>query len=383
MVTNLSKQEITDLVTPIALVDLERLEKNINEMAVRAKEFGVNLRPHIKTHKCIEIGKKQLESGAKGITVSTLGEALAFAEAGFTDITYAVPIASDKFDGVHKISEMAHLNVLVDHPTTVEFLGEFCKEKHIILDVLVKIDCGYPRCGVNPSSPEAIRLVKKIAESSSLRFKGILTHAGHSYSATTVAEIKLIAKMEQDVMVRFAKTLQEEDSELAPEVVSIGSTPTARLTDSFQEEITEIRPGNYVFYDYTQVALGSCGVTDCALTVLSSVISTNDDRVIIDAGATALSKDMGPTHIEPEVGYGKIIRDYDAGQIDDAVIKSLSQEHGKIAISSKTPIEFSHSNRVRILPNHSCLTANLYEFIHVVKGDTVVDKWKVRRERLE
>jgi D-serine deaminase-like pyridoxal phosphate-dependent protein len=133
----LSKRSLTDLITPSVVLDLERLERNISRMATRAKEGEVNLRPHIKTHKCIEIGKMQLQAGAKGITVSTLGEATVFAEAGFNDMTYAVPLAPDKFEAVRKVSEIAHLNVLVDHPTTVERLSMFCNKQGINLDVLV------------------------------------------------------------------------------------------------------------------------------------------------------------------------------------------------------------------------------------------------------
>jgi len=380
----MTKQTSQDLITPCVLIDLERLEKNISDMAKRAKEGGVSLRPHIKTHKCIEIGKKQIEKGAQGITVSTLGEAEVFANAGFSDITYAVPLAPDKFDGVRRISEKTHLNVLVDHSNIVDWLGVFCKETGIELDVLVKVDCGYPRCGVDPGSPAAINLVKKIHKNPNLNFSGILTHAGHSYNMATVAEIKNIAKQEQDVMIRFAERLKAESTELTPEVVSIGSTPTIRFAEKFQEGITEIRPGNYVFFDYTQVALGSCKVTDCGLTILSSVISSNPDRVVIDAGATALSKDKGPTHIEPNAGYGKVIKDYLAGLLDAGlVIDSLSQEHGKLIFTEKTKPGFQHGEKIRILPNHSCLTANLFDHFNVVKGDSVVDKWRVHRGRFE
>ena len=378
------KQKVSDLITPSVVVDLERLEKNISDMATRAKEGGINLRPHIKTHKCIEIGKMQVEAGAYGITVSTIVEAIAFADAGFSDITYAVPIAPDKFKGARQLSERTHLNVLVDHPTIVDHLGAYCKNERFTLDVLVKVDCGYPRCGVDPTTPAAVTLVRKIVEHPHLDFKGILTHAGHSYNAATVAEIRVTARQEQDVMIRFAKTLKKEGTQLKPEVVSVGSTPTVRLADSFQEGITEVRPGNYAFFDYMQVALGSCEVIDCALTVLSSVISANEDRVVIDAGATALSKDLGPTHIEPNVGYGKVIQDYVGGHLDTSVsINSLSQEHGKIIPTGKTSIEYEIGEKIRILPNHSCLTANLYDHYNVVKGESVVDRWRVHRGRFD
>ncbi|NHI90163.1 MAG: hypothetical protein EAX87_11620 [Candidatus Thorarchaeota archaeon] len=380
----MKKHSIHDLITPAALVDLDRVEHNISEMATRAREGGVSLRPHIKTHKCVEIGKMQLKAGAQGITVSTLAEAAAFADEGFDNITYAVPLSPDKFPGVQRISEQTHLNVLVDHPVMVDQLSQFCKTAKLSLDVLVKIYCGYPRTGIDPNTPGAISLVKKIYEDSNLCFKGILTHAGHSYAAKTVSEIKKVAIQEQEVMVRFAKVLNQENANLKPEVVSIGSTPTARLADEFQEGITEIRPGNYVFFDYTQVALGTCKISDSALTVLASVISVNPDRVIIDAGATALSKDTGPTHIETNVGYGKLFADYQKSRLNaDVILKSLSQEHGKLIPFDKAKLDYKHGDKVRIIPNHSCLTANLFNHYQIVKGESVVDRWRVHRERYE
>ena len=380
----MKEHSIHDLITPAALVDLDRVEHNISEMATRAKEGGVSLRPHIKTHKCIEIGKMQLKAGAQGITVSTLAEAAVFADAGFDDITYAVPLSPDKFSGVQRISEHTHLNVLVDHPAMVEQLSQFCRNAKLSLDVLVKIYCGYPRTGIDPTTPEAISLVKKIYDDQNLSFKGILTHAGHSYDAKTVSEIKMVALQEQEVMVRFAKVLNQENANLKPEVVSIGSTPTARLADAFQEGITEIRPGNYVFFDYTQVALGTCNISDCALTVLASVISVNPGRFVIDAGATALSKDEGPIHIETNVGYGKLFADYQKSQLNaDVTLKALSQEHGKLVPVDKAKLGYKHGDRVRIIPNHSCLTANLFDHYQIVKGESVVDRWRVHRGRYE
>ena len=380
----MKKHSIHDLITPAAIVDIDRVEHNISEMATRAREGGVSLRPHIKTHKCVEIGKMQLKAGAQGITVSTLAEASAFADAGFDNITYAVPLAPDKFSGVQRISKQTHLNVLLDHPVMVKQLSQFCKTANLSLDIFVKVNCGYPRAGIDPNTPAAITLVKKIYEDSNLNFKGILTHAGHSYNAANISEIKTIAIQEQEVMVRFANTLKNEDANLKPEVVSIGSTPTARLADTFQEGITEIRPGNYAFFDYTQVALRSCSVSDCALTVLASVISVNPDRVVIDAGATALSKDTGPTHIETNVGYGKLLEDYQKSQLDtDVILKSLSQEHGKLIPVDGAKLGYTHGDKVRIIPNHSCLTANLFDYYQIVKGESVVDRWRVHRERFE
>lgn len=372
---------ISDLMSPAALVDIERLDRNISDMAKKAMEFGVQLRPHIKTHKCIEIGKRQKNAGASGITVSTPSEALVFADAGFKDITYAVPLALDKFNVVYNISQKISLKVLVDNPRTVEMLEEFSKEVDADFTVMLKVDCGNHRCGVDPDSPIAVKLASKLSQAPHLKFNGILAHAGHSYSAKSVDEIRKIATHEQEVMVRFAKALKSEHMDMKPEVVSIGSTPTARLAETFVDGITEIRPGNYVFFDYTQVTLGSCEVSECALTVQASVIGTYPYGVVIDAGATALSKDKGPTHIDEDSGYGQVIRNYSENLImDELTISALSQEHGKILTLKDHNLNLG--DKLRIIPNHSCLTANLYDNYFVVKNDLVVDNWPIARQRL-
>jgi D-serine deaminase-like pyridoxal phosphate-dependent protein len=373
----MSTEHISDLMTPAAIIDYDKLKANIDMMAKKARENHLNLRPHIKTHKCIEIGKMQIGRGARGITVSTLEEAEMFAKAGFDDITYAVPISRNKFEKALELSSNISLKILIDNPAIVKELDKASKEAHMEIDVMVKVDCGYHRCGVDPSSSDAVDLVKRIDDAPNLSFKGILTHAGHSYLAKNVDEIKRIAKQEQQVMVQFSKTLEREG--VTPETVSIGSTPTVTLADSFSEEITEIRPGNYVFYDYTQVALGVCNPSDCALTVLASIIGVYPDRVVIDAGATALSKDMGPTHKNPNCGFGQVIMDYDNSILANGlIIDSLSQEHAKISMTRESKIHLNTSDMLRIIPNHSCLAANLFDKYTVVKSGHIIDNWKTR-----
>jgi D-serine deaminase-like pyridoxal phosphate-dependent protein len=369
--------KLTDLLSPAILVDIERLDRNIEVMSSKAEESSVNLRPHVKTHKCIEIGNRQKKAGAKGITVSTPAEAKAFADAGFNDITYAVPLAPDKFRTILEISKKANLNVLVDNINTVDLLAEFSEDNSANFGILLKVNSGNDRVGVDPTSQSALKLAERISKK--LNFMGILAHAGQSYSAKTVDEIKRIAVHEQDVMITFANSLRAEGIEL--ETVSIGSTPTTWLADSFREGITEIRPGNYVFFDYTQVALGTCNFSNIALTVLASVISTSPGRLVIDAGATALSKDRGSTHIDESGGYGKVIKDYQTYSIEEQLtLSSLSQEHGKITTTSEHGLK--PGDTIRIVPNHSCLTANLFDHYYVIQDDTVVDKWRIQRQRI-
>ncbi len=375
---------IEEILTPALLVDYERLRDNIAQMAKKAKKNSVSLRPHIKTHKCVEIGEMQLREGAQGITASTVEEARVFAEHGFRDVTLAVPLCHDKIDAVLALAEDIDIRVLLDHPKTLELLEKRCRHAETELDVLMKVDCGYHRAGVDPESEDAIQLARDIADANHLCFKGILTHAGHAYHAETVSEIRRIAHQEQKAMVDFALKLQMQDKDLSCEVVSIGSTPTCTVSQEFMDGITEIRPGNYVFHDYTQVALGVCEVNQVSFSVLSSVTGVYDDHLVIDTGATALSKDLGATHLTRHTSFGEVFDDYDEGKMNaDLRIVSLSQEHGKVLGKPATVSGFQPGDKIRILPNHSCLTANLGDRLFVVDRDSVKGIWKIFRGGLE
>ncbi len=370
---------LLDLHTPALIMDRDKLKKNIRSMALKAKKFGVNLRPHIKTHKTIEVGVLQKEQGSDGITVSTIEEAEFFTNHGFTDITYAVPLTQNRIESALKLSKECSLKVLVDSFGIIDKLGKQIESNDDEIEILVKVDCGYHRSGIDTAAVTSMKLIETIVDRDGLHFAGILTHAGHAYSAHSTKEILNIANQEQKVMIDFADKLKNHRNDLQPEVVSIGSTPTMMLSDKFADGITEIRPGNYVYFDYTQVALGSCLISDCALSVLSSVVGKYADRIVIDAGATALSKDVGPTHIEPDCGFGKFYADYESGTLDSAsTITELSQEHGKVKLDKGSMLSNnSLEEKLRILPNHSCLTNNLFDEIYVVEDDKVVDKWKI------
>ncbi len=371
--------QIQDLGTPALLIDRNRVIRNVQSMKRKAAGFGVKLRPHIKTHKCIEVGRIQEKEGISGITVSTLKEAEIFASYGFSNILYAVPMQPFHFDWFLKINEKASIKAIVDNARVASILDNKASKANQEVEVLLKVDIGYHRCGVDPANPNAISIVKTITEAESLVFKGILTHAGNSYSCTSPSCIRQIAKQEQDAMVTLAYTLAEHDSRYNPEIISIGSTPTVVLTEDVRPEITEIRPGNYVYYDYTQVKLGTCRISDCALTVLGRIVGKYDGRIVADTGATALSKDRGPIHIEPKCGYGKIYTDYDENILDEhSTIDNLSQEHGKISFGEESVIQsLNIGDTIRILPNHSCLTNNLFSRAYVVDGNRVVGEWQV------
>jgi D-serine deaminase-like pyridoxal phosphate-dependent protein len=358
---------IRDLPTPALLVDLDVLERNLARMQARCDELGVALRPHVKTHKCVEIGRLQRDLGARGITVATLEEARAFADAGFEDVTWAFPVIVGRLGEAREIAERVAFGLLVDSRAAVEALERDGTAHRVWLEV----DCGDHRSGVDPESGEALALARALAESRALRFEGILTHAGHSYRAGDDAGRLRVAREERDVVVRFADRLRADGIEVRG--VSVGSTPGMTIVDHLRG-VSEARPGNYAYFDATQVSLGACEARDCALTVLATVVSSSHDHAVVDSGALALSKDAGRGDGRPSMG--RLYADYAAGLLrEDARLAGLSQEHGVVDVP--LPV----GERVRILPNHSCLTNACFDRVHAVRGEEVADVWRVRRER--
>jgi D-serine deaminase-like pyridoxal phosphate-dependent protein len=351
-----------DLQTPAFLADRNIVEQNCTRMREKARASGVAFRPHVKTHKTAEIARMQ-HGGALGpITVSTLAEAEFFADAGFVDITYAVPIAPEKIDRAAALAaRIERLHLLLDSQAALQAL----EEHGGVFDVFLKVDCGYHRAGVDPEKPESVRLANAIARSQYVRFQGLLTHAGHSYHAKNVEEIRGVAAEETSALTRFR-------SKLTPNLIrSIGSTPTASIVARF-EDSDEVRPGNYVFYDAFQATIGSCRREDCAVSVLATVVGSYPDRreAIIDAGALALSKDLGPNHIDTKFGYG-IVCDLDLRPLPIR-LATVSQEHGKLQAADPPPV----GAQLRIIPNHSCLTSAMYDVYHIIERGSIVDEWR-------
>lgn len=281
---------IDELPTPALLLDLDILEANLSRMQNRAQQFQVALRPHIKTHKCIELARRQQALGAKGITVSTFYEAEQFAAAGFTDITWAFPLPLVYTTRAVELANKITFRLVIDNFDSFNVLTKIAAHASRPVHVWLKVDCGYHRAGIDPASTLAEDISRALANSKALFFDGILTHAGHSYSAKSKEEIVRIAEQERSIVVDFAQWLRGNG--ITVPAISIGSTPTMTLTENLNG-ITEIRPGNYVFYDYTQVQLGVCSVSNCALTVLASIVSHQPGALhfITDAGSLALSKD--------------------------------------------------------------------------------------------
>ena len=371
-----------DVITPAPIVDFSKLLHNIETMGARAESFGLDLRPHVKTHKSPRLATLQMSKGMKGIMTSTIGESIAFLESGFNDITYAFPLIPQAVGPALGIGKKGKIKVLVDNMMILDYLEKQCKERKQNIDVLIKIDCNYHRSGVRPDLPESLEIAESIQKRKYLTYAGVLTHAGHAYNAKSTEEVRSVAEEEQNAVLQYVNSL-EDKYRIESEVVSIGSTPTIMNANGFKKGITEIGPGNYVFFDYTQVVLGSCSISDCALTVVATVASSYDDRIIIDAGATALSKDAGPVHIEPDCGYGKIISDYSGSELAvDTKIAALSQEHGKVLLGPDSPLRgIKPGEQVRIIPNHSCLVSNLFDKFLISSNGNITDQWVIRRDR--
>lgn len=362
--------ELTELRTPAFLVDLTKVRRNSTAMIDRARARGVRLRPHVKTHKTEEIALMQTGGRPGPITVSTMAEARFFAGKGFGDITYAFPITPDKLPEAASLSTTIDtFQILVDHPRTIDAVETEGRVKKVRFRTLLKVDSGLGRAGVDPLSPEALELARRMHASKEIEFAGILAHGGHSYESADRDGIVAVAEEERDALVRCAGVLT--DAGLPCPTISAGSTPTAVLGESW-EGVSELRPGNYVFFDLFQADIGTCRQGDCAALVLATIAGhyPRRNRMLIDAGALALSKDRGAVRLRRNPCFGVVARNPELRVVD------LSQEHG--FVESTEPIDFGAfpiGSRLAIIPNHACLAAALFSEYHVVDGGVVVDRW--------
>lgn len=362
--------ELANVETPALLLDLDVVERNLAYMAGRARDLGVRLRPHAKTHKCPELGRRQMAHGAIGLTVATLPEAEAFVTAGITDLTWAFPIDPTHIAHARRVAAGATLRVLTDDLETARALGGSG------LHVWLKVDCGNHRAGVDPSSPYALEVARELGRERGLTFDGILSHSGHAYRTRSRDEAAQVAEEERRVMVWFADLLRRDG--VPVRAISVGSTPAMTAVKDLTG-VSEARPGNYVFYDQTMVLIGCCAPEDVGVTVLTTVVSHQPGaaQLIVDAGALSLSKDPGPQHTDIAPGMGAV-----RGHAE-LVVAGLSQEHGLIKAQTPAAIErkLAVGERVEIVPNHSCLTVAHFDEYHVVQAGRVVDRWKIERGR--
>lgn len=364
---------LSELPTPCAVVDLDRLERNAAAMRDRARRLGVSLRPHVKTHGCHEAARLQAGGLAGGLTVSTLSEARFFAADGWRDLTWAVPFSAASLpEALELTGSLDRLGLLLDHEAALAELERAAAAKGLVASAWLKVDCGYHRAGVDPARPESARLAARMAGSPHLDFRGLLTHAGQSYACRGRAELVEAVEQERRAVTDFADRLRGDGLEV-PEV-SIGSTPTMSAAEDLPG-VDEIRPGNYVFFDASQVEIGACGPEDAAFFVLTSVTGTAPARqaALVDAGALSLSKDRTAS------GSHGLVARLDREPLAGWSVASLSQEHGLLSLPEG--LEPAWGERLLVTPAHSCLAAACFERYFVVRGDEVVDEWRPVRRR--
>lgn len=355
--------------TPAVLLDLDKLEDNMEDMTVFAQKAGVRLRPHIKTHKTPEIALRQVAKGAVGITAAKLGEAEVMVKAGLKDIFIAYQLVGEKkMFRLQKLMQQARVSVAVDSMEGASLLAQAAEGANMPIPVLMEINSGLHRCGVLPGE-DALALARGVMGMPFLQFEGVFTHAGHAYGAASYEEVVQIGEEEGAAVLQAASLLRS--CGIPVQTVSVGSTPTAKISGSVAG-VTEVRPGNYVFYDAIQVGLGVATRDQCALRVEATVISRpTEDRAVIDAGSKVFSLDKGAHGRESVQGFG-IITGY-----PHLILSGLSEEHGIIERAGKRGDLPGIGERLQVIPNHACPVVNLTDSLTLVRGGEIVGQWLV------
>jgi D-serine deaminase-like pyridoxal phosphate-dependent protein len=364
--------QLSELPTPQVLIDRTRAMNNVARGQSLASNAGLRLRPHAKTHKSPVVAGWQIDAGAVGICCAKIGEAEVFAGAGITDIRLPYPINPVNAPRLISLMDRATISIIVDHPDVLRGWSDAMRRAGRTLDVLIKVDVGFHRCGIDPNG-NPLGFIQAAAALPGIRLRGLLSHAGHAYHAASEDQLRAIAKEEAETLADLRA--RAGASGIALDEISVGATPTLRFSAG-QKGVTELRPGNYVYFDRTQVALGAASLDDCALTVLATVVSKHPGRIILDCGSKTLTNDQA-RGIAAATGYGAVLAgdsdtlDY-AREIDEALlIERLSEEHATVRVNGTTRLE--PGDRVRVVPNHSCVVSNLVDAIRVVEGDEVFE----------
>ncbi len=358
--------KLTDLPTPCLVLDRGILIRNIGAMAHALTRHGVPLRPHMKTAKSIDVARLATMGQPGGITVSTLAEAEYFAGHGISDILYAVGITPQKLDQVAKLnSSGGAVIVLTDDFDTAAAIAAH----RLPPRVLIEIDTGEGRGGIAPDDDMLLTIATRLGHC----LAGVMTHAGHSYAGRSVAEMVRIAEAERAGVVRAAERLRSAGYSVP--IVSMGSSPTALHAETLSG-VSEVRAGVYMFGDLFQAEIGTHGIDSIALTVLTSVIGRRPGRVLVDAGGLALSKDRSTEAVPRDYGFGLVLDIHGKHAHGDAIVRRAYQEHGVVEADASYPLDLPVGAKLRIAPNHTCMTAAAHDRYHVVDGgDEVVAIW--------
>lgn len=369
---------LADLPTPCLVLDADRMERNIARLRTRLDGLGVALRPHLKTAKSVDVAQRVMTSPAGPATVSTLKEAEQFVAAGVRDIIYAVGIVPSKLPQVLALrAKGADVAVVLDTVEQAQAVALASRTAGTRIPALIEIDCDGHRSGVLPSDKQRlVEIGRALADGAELR--GVLTHAGGSYTARGAEALQQCAEAERRSVVDAAIILREAG--LACSVLSVGSTPTAHNATDLTG-VTEVRAGVFMFFDLVMAGVGVCQVEDIALSVLATVIGHQREKgwILVDAGWMAMSQDRGTRKQEIDQGYGVVCNS--AGvPYADLIVADANQEHGIITVrpgSNGMLPDLAIGDRVRILPNHACATGAQHRAYNVVRGtsDKVEAEW--------
>ncbi len=352
---------LAQLETPVPVVDLDRLERNLDRMAAYAGAHGLALRPHTKTHKSAKIGAEQLRRGAVGLTCATPLETEVMASVCDDLLLAYPPVGNSKLRRILSLPEHVKLTVALDSLESAEQLASAAAERGRTVGVYVELDIGMHRVGV-AGSEQLLRLVRAVADQPALIYRGIAFYPGHIRGGAAIAE--QIERLQLDLQ----GTLRSLDNAgLSPAAVSGGSTPTVWQSHRVAG-LTEIRPGTYVYNDRVTALAGACEWNDCALSVLATVVSTAvPGQAVVDAGSKSLGREPSGA---AEEGYGAVL------DRPEVTVATLSEEHGILDLRA-TSWRPRVGEQVRIVPNHVCVAVHLHEAIYGVRGDRVETEWPV------
>lgn len=355
--------QISEVQTPAALLDRSRFEANCRRMIETIHTRGTRLRPHMKTLKSIDAARIAIDPSHGGIAVATLNEAEYFAAHGIRDICIAVCLSPDKMPRASRLCKKSSVSLFVDSLDTAAALAA----SPAPLGAWIEIDCGEHRTGVAPDDDTLLQIAGVLGP----RLVGVATHGGQSYLATSPDEIAHIAEIERHAVVSAAQRLRAQGHTVNK--ISAGSTPTAAHSRSW-EGVTEVRAGVYMAGDLVQADLGSLDSQAIAFSVLATVISANAGKgqVIIDAGGLALSKDKG----NGRWGYGKLVPPRGSSELAGIIVSDVHQEHGELrGLLPGQVAMMPVGTKVRIIPNHVCMTAAMYDELLLCDGDEVIAQW--------
>jgi D-serine deaminase-like pyridoxal phosphate-dependent protein len=353
---------LQELETPAAVVDLDRMEANLQRVAAYTREHGFSWRPHAKTHKIPELGARQLAAGACGLTVATPREAEVMASVAEDILLAYPPVGETKIQRVLALPEVVRLSVAMDSLEALVPLARAAQERRRRVGVLVEVDVGMGRVGL-PEPPQAVEIAVRVADLPGVELDGLLFFPGHVREPLGRQGPALAA-----VSRRLAGFLEAlEGAGIAPRVVSGGSTPTLWRCHEMTG-LTEVRPGTNLFNDRTTALFEACGWEDCAYSVLATVVSTAvPGQVVVDAGSKALAREEIGGGI---AGFGSVL------DRPEVVVTGLSEEHGTLGLEA-TDWRPQVGERVRLVPNHVCVSVNLQERLWGVRDDEVVECWEV------